>query len=241
MSDIFFFMSIITIITSLIALFIRKKYAIDTYFPYRPFNNTQKWVNRILLSLTVLSAVGIFVFSYPEILVLICIGFGIIINGYSTYMEYKHEREEKEYIVSFVWTIGTLVMFFSFMFLTLQTKTVEDVIHDSFNPDAIEQLEIWNNAWIKEEIIYKREKVMKDKQMIELLFSELSKVKVRNSIANEGNQDNFYKLYLMDDNIFSIGVYDKYITIDSEAFRVIGENDIYIMLEGSNIDWVYPE
>src|SRR5699024_1800424 len=124
-------------------------------------NNTHKWVTRIILCLGAPLLIGAFVFSYPEIYLLLLIGLLVIQNGFDAYMEYKHQTEEKEYMIYLVWMMGTFVILFGFMFFTLKTTTVKEVTNGFkwFNQNNIEDMEIRNNAWSKEkESIYPKRK-----------------------------------------------------------------------------------
>lgn len=89
--------------------FIRKKYNIVPYpKPYRHINNIHKWGERFLILLAII----LFILSYIIEWYLI-FGFAIascIANGFRAYMEYKHQREEKEYIITFIETLGISII-----------------------------------------------------------------------------------------------------------------------------------
>ncbi|MUK87766.1 DUF4181 domain-containing protein [Ornithinibacillus sp. L9] len=234
------FILLVFIVTSIMARYIRNKYTYDTGHRYPPINNTHKWVNRILILFIALSVIGAFVFSYAaENYILICIILIIIQNGFSAYMEYKHEREENDYMISLVWMTASLVILVGFMIFTLPTKTVDDVLQDyeTFNPELIEQLEIENDAWKEEEMMYSRKTYLEDKKLIDEILSELSQVEVRNSLFGFDKRDSHYGLYIRESEFYYIAVYEDYLSIDFEDYKVVGDNDLYRMLEEIEIDW----
>src|SRR5699024_4586742 len=99
----YIFILLVVGITSIVSIIVRKRFSIIRYLPGLPINNTHKWVTRIILCLGVPLLIGAFVFSYPEIYLLLLIGLLVIQNGFDAYMEYKHQTEEKEYMIYLVW------------------------------------------------------------------------------------------------------------------------------------------
>ncbi|MFD2043080.1 DUF4181 domain-containing protein [Ornithinibacillus salinisoli] len=233
------FILLVVILTSILAYYIREKYTYYTSHRYPPINNTKKWVDRILQLLMVFNIIGAFVFSNTEIYLIIFIVLVIIQNGFSAYVEYKHEREENEYMISLVWMIGSLIILVGFMFFTFPTTTFDEVMqkYESFNPELIEQLEIENDTWNEDEITYYPATIIEDKQIIDQIFSELSKVEVRNNLFGYEKRADHYSLNIRNREFYYIAVYENYLTIDSEDYRVVGENYLYKLLEESEIDW----
>ncbi|SES62217.1 protein of unknown function [Oceanobacillus limi] len=228
------FIVVVNLIAAIVAYYIKEKYTYVTDHQYPPFTNTHKWGNRILTLLIIFSVVGAFVFSYTEVYLFIAIALLMIQHGFSAFMKYKYEREDKEYLINFVWMISSFVILVGFLFFTLPIKTIDDVTQ--INPDEIERLEMVMDVWDGEEIHYHRGTI-EDKQTIDTILSELSKVEFRNNLFDFEKQDGSYDLTIRNSDYYFIRIYEDYLTIDFEDYKVVGENNLYRMLEESDIDW----
>lgn|SRR5690554_6753879 len=105
----------ITFITDLI---IRNKLNIDFDLQlYRPVNNAHKWLENILILLFIIGVIIVaLILTYKEIYIFF-FGFLAILMSIRTYMEYKHGiKEEKQYVSSFVYMLGYLVIFIGSLF-----------------------------------------------------------------------------------------------------------------------------
>ncbi|WP_047984087.1 DUF4181 domain-containing protein [Ornithinibacillus californiensis] len=115
------FILAVLIITILLDLFIRKKHNIVYEFSlYRPVNNAHKWFEWIFLFLfIVVIIVSVFILFYTTEIYAMLFGFLMILTAFRSIMEYKYEKEEKNYVINFLWTIGHLVIFIGVISYTL--------------------------------------------------------------------------------------------------------------------------
>jgi Domain of unknown function (DUF4181) len=234
----------VSIVMSLISFFVKRKFSIDIGYGSRPVNNTHKWIDRILLILMSMCVVGAFLSFNLQVYLFLLIGLAAIGNGLHAYMEYKHEREEKIYLIHIVRLVGCIIIAAGLVYILFSTRPMDEVLKnfESFKIENIEQVEIENNAWNKEEeLTYLRDSVTVDKEIIEQIFSQLSMVEVQNSLINEVEQTNNYFLMIRDREIYYIIVYEEYIVIDSDYYKVVGDNGLYEMLENAELDWDYLE
>lgn len=90
--------------------FLKKKYSIvPDPGEYIHMNNTHKWGERGLIQCAIIFLIISFfshriLFLYFFVITL-CIGL-----GFRTFMEYKYEREQGVYIITFIETIGVCIM-----------------------------------------------------------------------------------------------------------------------------------
>lgn len=236
------FIFIVICISKLISFYIRKKFHIQSINPDTPINNTHKWVGRIVITLVILCLIcGYIFYDYFELIFLLIGALAVFSNGFDTYMEYKHDREEKEYLVNSVSFIGSIVVLIGAIYFMYNSSTLNEVIQESgrLEPNEINELEIIKRKEGDE--YYSREVTITDKQMMKQLFSELEKVEVRNGFTPGEENNNFYYIYMRQGDIFSIDIYEDYIRIESDDYKVTGENYIYELLEEANIDWKLEE
>ncbi|MEN2768460.1 DUF4181 domain-containing protein [Ornithinibacillus xuwenensis] len=231
----------VSIVMFLISFFMKRKFSIDIDYGSRPVNNTHKWIDRILLILMSMCVVGAFLSFNLQVYLFLLIGLATIGNGLSAYMEYKYDREAKIYLIHILRLVGCLIIAAGLVYILFSTRTMDEVLRkfESFKIENIEQVEIENNAWNKEELTYLRDSVTVDKKIIQQIFSQLSMVEVRNSLINEVEQHNNYFLMIRDREIYYIIVYEEYIVIDSDYYKVVGDNGLYEMLENVELDWEY--
>jgi uncharacterized membrane protein YfcA len=116
-----FILSVLVIMLFLTIHFRIKNNIVADFSLYRPINNTHKWVERILLILyVIITFIAFFAFklSHKEIYALL-FGFFTILTSFRAFMEYKHEREEKNYIIQLTWSIGYFIIFIGIIALFL--------------------------------------------------------------------------------------------------------------------------
>lgn len=134
------------IIRFLLTSYVREKYnIIRGSHSYPPINNTHKWVNRLLLILFIVSILLAFfvnpLFVYVFSLVI------VIYPVFNAFMEYKHEKEEKEYIVT---SINALLVIFlvigvsSFHYINniKEETTWGELITEKFGDRPVEEISI---------------------------------------------------------------------------------------------------
>ncbi|SHG60377.1 DUF4181 domain-containing protein [Ornithinibacillus halophilus] len=240
-----FFITVM-LIAFILTVIIRIKHKIpyDFLSVYRHVNKTHKRGELLLILIFItITLLSFFVFSYREFYVLLSI-FCTILLGYRSYMEFKHEREEKEFMISLIWGSGWFTLFIGFLFFTLHITTFDEVIanYESVNPENTQVIEIENNAWnedatsLLDEIITKEEFIIEDKETINDLFSALNTMDLRQRIMQHGDKDNYYSIYFKGSDIYAITVYEQYLSIDSQHYKVVGNNIIYEMLENGELD-----
>ncbi|GKV54337.1 hypothetical protein NCCP2222_02840 [Sporosarcina sp. NCCP-2222] len=105
------------IISSMLTKFLRNKYNIIDPQRIRYVSNTHQWVE---IPLVVLGVIFIFLFWFIEVPVLFYIAIAIftVVSLFRAFVEYKYEREEKEYIITLldfgIWSIsmGVLLVYY---------------------------------------------------------------------------------------------------------------------------------
>ncbi|SHF94436.1 DUF4181 domain-containing protein [Ornithinibacillus halophilus] len=242
-----YFIIAVLILTSIINRYIQKKYnIIPDGVAFRPVNNMHKWGERVILLVGLILAIILYMISYVEYYIIF--GYLLILLGFRAFMEYKYDREEKEYLLTTTSVGGIGLLLIISLFIVFQTTTFSETIEDDqmLNLDSIESVEIYNNQsnedakelWNQE--IVKREAVIENQQMINQIVDELSSIELRKRMINKGDQDNFYRLYFRSTFYSSMVVYDTYLTIDGNAYKVVGNNDFYDLLEEADFDWNKP-
>lgn len=100
------------IVTLIIDIIIRIKHNIAVFGMYRPVNSAHKWFEYILTILFFISVlIAAFALTYKAIYVLF-FGYLTILDSVRALMEYKKGiKEEKEYIIYFVWAVSFSVLF----------------------------------------------------------------------------------------------------------------------------------
>ena len=108
MLEIMIFIIIVIAIKFIVTKLLRKKFNIITYpNSDRYINNTHKWGEGILRLL----AITLFILSYFfEYLIFGLVFILLLMLIFSAYMEYKHEREEREYIITIAETLMYLIL-----------------------------------------------------------------------------------------------------------------------------------
>lgn len=103
----------ITFILMIILYFlIKKKYRIvTTSFIYRHQTPTQKRVEWSLVGLFTILIIILAQFLPMIYLYAVLFAHLSIFSGYRAYMEYKHEREAKQYFLNLYWSIGYFIIF----------------------------------------------------------------------------------------------------------------------------------
>ena len=101
------------VINSVLNKFIRQKYNIIDPQRIRFVTNTHQWVE---ISLIVLGIILIVLFWYigDSVLVYLLFAIFIVVDLHRAFVEYKYEREEKEYIITLV-DFGIRSVFFGLL------------------------------------------------------------------------------------------------------------------------------
>lgn len=246
------FTIVVLLIMFIVSAILKKKYNIQQDFaPLRYYSKAHKWVERTLFLGFVIIIILVYM-NYTSAELYLFLGYLVILFGYRTYMEYKHEREEKEYLLTLVLTCSALVLFVGSIFFVHQSlepyKMVVKEI-ETLSPDSIDQVEIVNYSWnenardVLDIMEKKREVVLEDNGIISKLLSELSPEKLRVSDVDIKNKDSYYDLILEGDTDFKLTVYEKAIIIDYgdvDSFKVVGSNKLYQLLEKDEFAWVLP-
>jgi hypothetical protein len=89
---------------------------------YKPVNKSHKIGERVLLALFFISLfLQIFYSTPPMETTNLLIIFFIILNGYRAFMEWKYQKESKEFII----TTGNLVMFILFFYFLFKLNILD--------------------------------------------------------------------------------------------------------------------
>ncbi|WP_042148687.1 DUF4181 domain-containing protein [Paucisalibacillus sp. EB02] len=246
------FVITVLVIIFIINTYLKKKFDIEQDFaPLRYYSKTHKWVERTLFIGFVILIVLVYI-TYTSAEIYLFLGYAVILFGFRTTMEYKYEREEKEYLLTLVLTIGVLVLFVGSIFFVHQSLAPYKVVVkeiESLNPESIQQVEVINHSWnekardILNIMEKKREVVIEDKETITKLLSELSAEQLRVRDVNIRNKDSYYELNLKGDIDFRLTVYEKSIIIvygEMDSFQVVGNNRLYQMLQEDDLEWAIP-
>ncbi len=232
---------IVYIITNLISFYIRNKFQIQSINPHTPINKTDKWVERIVLILMIICLICTFMYDdYFDLLGLSIIALIVFSNGFDTYMEYKHQKKQREYLLKSVSFLGSIVLFLGALYFLYHTSTLEEVFvkYGNLDYEKISELEIIKR---KEDALDSEKAIITDKQTMEQIFSEMEKVEVRNWIGEVEEDNNEYHLLMGQGGLFFIEIYEEFISVDFDYYKVTGENNIYNLLEESNLDWKSEE
>jgi Domain of unknown function (DUF4181) len=186
------FVSLVIVLSFLVTFIVRKRYNIPSeYGLYRHVNNLHKWVERILLIFFGTSLIiFVFVFSFTEVY-LFAIGYFIILSGVRAIMEYKYDREEKQYVIEIIWMISASILFVGILYFTLHTSTFAEVTKDygTLNPDSLNEIDIINSSrspdleTVQEKLIEKDSASNEDQEFISRLFAEFSTLELRKKNA----------------------------------------------------------
>ena len=96
----------------LVHFLIKKKYNIvTTSFIYRHQTPTQKRVEWSLVGLFTILIIILAQFLPTIYLYAVLFAHLSIFSGYRAYMEYKHEREAKQYFLNLYWSFGYFILF----------------------------------------------------------------------------------------------------------------------------------
>ncbi|WP_026905854.1 DUF4181 domain-containing protein [Paucisalibacillus globulus] len=103
---------VILLIIIILNRYLKKKFNInEDNLPFRSYSNLHKWLERILfLGFAILFVVVNYLF-FDVVEDYLFFGFGFILFATRAFMEYKFDREDKQYLLTLVWAIGLLVMF----------------------------------------------------------------------------------------------------------------------------------
>lgn len=111
MFKVYVFIALILVINPMLQKFIRQKYNIvSTHRFFRYVNNTHKWLEILLIALFFIFFIT-FWFIDELVLVYLLIAIGSTVHLVRAFVEYKYEREKKEYIITLVDT-GIWFVFF---------------------------------------------------------------------------------------------------------------------------------
>ncbi|GGA81245.1 DUF4181 domain-containing protein [Ornithinibacillus halotolerans] len=250
-------MLLLVICVSLITIFIqtilKRKLKIEVGpVPLRAYSNLDRLIQRIfIIGFVIILAVIYFVLTPADIYILF--GFAVLFLSYRTFMEYKYDREEREYLLSFVSTLGLFILFVSSVFYGIQYmepyKEAEQQIK-SFTPESIQQIEIVNYAWdenvrdVLKAMNYKGEATIDDSKLITEILAAFSETELQTRDVSKVNLNNYYRLYFNGDQSIEITVYDKFLTLNTGELtwlNVKGENKVYDLLNDNNIEWHDPE
>ncbi|WP_047986006.1 DUF4181 domain-containing protein [Ornithinibacillus californiensis] len=242
----------VVVIMLLLMFIVRKKLKIKTEIGlYKYINKTHKWGERILLLLFFITlSIAYFGFYYVEVYLIFI--FFLAQSIFRAFMEWKYEREEKEYIISLIGAGTSVVLFIGVLFFSLQTTTFEVFLEENknLNLDSIPKIEIGNYAWNDEERslhdkeILKREVHIEDQRIINRIFAELHALELREREIDKDSLGNYYSFFVDRNRYFEITIYDEYLSIstdDYHVYRVTNQNGLYRFLEEGDLNWVFPE
>lgn len=241
-SFVYIFIICVILIRSLLTLFVRKKYTIEVdVFPYRTVNKTHKIVTRIVIILIIIYFMGLWFSTYLErfdILLLITITFS---NGFTAFVEYKYEREEKDYIISLISTLSSFILLVGLLFYLFNTSTFAERYNNSgiFNNESIEEIEIIHyrrnedaNHFLDQQIKL-REMTVEDEQLVNELLTELNALVLRNGFSDS---EYYYRFRIKGKENRSVTLYDQYLRVGSRLYTIVGENRLYAILEETDFD-----
>ncbi|GAB3802697.1 DUF4181 domain-containing protein [Virgibacillus kimchii] len=108
------------VVTFIADILMRRKHHIDFEFRlYRPVNAAHKWME---ITLFILFIIGLTMAAFllpQKAIYAVLFGFLTIDCGIRAYMEYTYGiKEEKEYMINFIWTIGYGVIFIGTVYFT---------------------------------------------------------------------------------------------------------------------------
>ncbi|MCM3356538.1 DUF4181 domain-containing protein [Psychrobacillus sp. MER TA 171] len=102
---------LLMVISFVLQYFLRRKYNITTPDRFFKFvNNTHKWIE-IFLFVLVIIIIGLFWFVQHWVWVYLLITIGVVLLSLRAYVEYKYEREERQYIITLVNLVTSCVLF----------------------------------------------------------------------------------------------------------------------------------
>ncbi|WP_342560313.1 DUF4181 domain-containing protein [Psychrobacillus sp. FSL W7-1457] len=102
---------LLMVISFVLQYFLRRKYNITTPDSFFKFvNNTHKWIE-IFLFVLVIIIIGLFWFVQHWVWVYLLIAIGVVLLSLRAYVEYKYEREERQYIITLVNLVTSCILF----------------------------------------------------------------------------------------------------------------------------------
>lgn len=241
-SFVYIFIISVLLIQSLLTLYVRKKYTIEVnVFPYRTVNKTHKFVTRILIILIIIYFIGLWFTNYFELFAILLLITIIFLNGFTAFVEYKYEREEKDYIISLISTLSSFILLVGLLFYLFNTSTFAERYNHSeiINSESIEEIEIIHYRWnedakhILDQQIKLREMILEEEQLINELLTELNALVLRNGFSDS---EYYYWIRIKGEENRSVTLYDQYLRVDSRLYTIVGENRLYEILEETNFD-----
>lgn len=240
------FITSVMLVTLLLTLWVKRKFTIEVnVWAYRTINNTHKVVKRICLFFAIVCITGLFISNYYEffgIILMIVVIFSLI---YDTYVEYKYEREEKDYLISLVHTISALVIsigVFSYFYTTLTFDDINadaaSINSESINPIEIIHYQVNENADnILDRLMRRRTITLENEQDMNELIIKLKDLELRRGFTNSDDQYFYSFRFSYGYNTHqNISVYKQHISIESQLYKVIGDNTLYEKLEDGHFD-----
>jgi hypothetical protein len=246
------FATTVVVIMLLLTFIVRKKLKIKTEPGlYKYINKTHKWGERVLFLLFAITIL-IAYFGYYYVELYIFFVFFFVQSIFRAFMEWKYEREDKEYIISLIGAGASGVLFIGILFFSLQTTTFEVFLeeHGNLNLNTIKRMEIGNYEWNEEERslhdkeVLKREVHIEDQRIINRIFAELHALELREREIDKDSRDNYYSFFVDGNRYFEITIYDEYLSIstdDYHVYRVTNQNGLYSFLEEGDLNWESPE
>lgn len=236
------FVSVILAVIAIVELIFRKKFGIKAERPYRYRSNAHKWIERILLILLPIIFISFYVFPYSEYFALLFIGIIIVLSGARTLNGFRYESGRKEGWPGMIWTSGMVLIFVGISYYIFQAFTFAEALEEfeSF-PSEIHQVEVQHREQDFYIIYVKRHAIIEDEQRIDSLMASLAQLELRRGFDNRGDFDNYYRLYFNDEMSNSVTIYDKFVMIEGELYKVVGENWLFTMIDEANLGWALPQ
>jgi len=112
------FINSVLLITIIVTFLLRKKYHLPTGFRlYRHRTPFHKRLEFVLLVLYILAAIVTMIFFTYSGIYLLLFAFFATLMIIRAFIEYKHEPDEKEYIIRFIWFISWGILFIGWLFM----------------------------------------------------------------------------------------------------------------------------
>lgn len=247
--------SFVTLLSYIVMSVLEKKLNIEKEIPeHRHVNRLHKWLERIFICSLIVIVVILFI-SKADINYFLLSGFVSVYLVIVGFIQWKYEKEEKQFVRSVVGIIASLTIFIPALIIWMDTDSFEEVAEEvnlyKNDLEAFESVEIVNYARngdaqeLADQLIEKRRVLINDREEKESLLDELYSLELNESyVVKEEVRDYFYSIRLIDEfnRDIHIDIYKKdVIWIEDSFYKIVGNSNIYQFLESANLEWQHPE